>query len=127
MIRTAAKWGTIAYIGNKAAKAYGEHSNQQQPPMPYPPQQASSSRGPGTQIREANGYLHQTWCNGQCGLRCNDGMQNSSRDAPVNVPRLGEAEDYYGGFETRGMNNGNLPEYKESRDVSSANLSSGKK
>lgn len=61
MLRTGVKWGTIAYLGNKAAKAYGEHSQQQEPPMPYPPQQqASSSRAPGTQIREANGYLHQT-------------------------------------------------------------------
>ncbi|KAF2164339.1 hypothetical protein M409DRAFT_25218 [Zasmidium cellare ATCC 36951] len=77
LIKSGIKWGTIGYVAHQGFKAVGEnkqsHQQQQQAPLPrdQPPSYYPQQGQQGQRFQDASGYLHQSWCNGQCGHHCN--------------------------------------------------------
>lgn len=80
-IKAAIQMGTLYGIAHQGFKAYGNHQQQQQEAQ-VPQQFYSQREAPQAipqQYRDASGYLHQGFCNGTCGGRCN-GDQQQTRD-----------------------------------------------
>ena len=53
---------------------YHQQPQQYQQQPEHPPQYQQTQ-----QWRDANGYLHQPWCNGQCQSQCNRGAVNDGK------------------------------------------------
>ncbi|KAK4499558.1 hypothetical protein PRZ48_010075 [Zasmidium cellare] len=73
LIKSGIKWGSIGYIAHQGFKAVdsNKQSHQQQPMPQQPPVYYPQQGQQGQQFRDVSGYLHQSWCNGQCGHHCN--------------------------------------------------------
>lgn len=74
LIKDGVKYGALFGVAHEASKAYSKshNGNQQQQPQPQQQQQQYTQAAPmQTQHRDGSGYLHQSFCNAQCGHRCN--------------------------------------------------------
>ena len=71
LIKTAIKYGALFGVAKTGFDALGQHNQQQQQQQQVQPQ--NQQYGP---IRDASGYLHQPYCNGQCGQRCHLNVEN---------------------------------------------------
>ena len=69
LLGTTLKVGTIALVAHQGIKAYDKRK---QAKNGYPQPQYQ-------QLRDASGYLHQPWCNGQCSSQCNGNSGHSVR------------------------------------------------
>ncbi|KAK4550343.1 hypothetical protein LTR36_003310 [Oleoguttula mirabilis] len=68
-------------------------------------------------FRGASGYVHQSYCGGQCGGHCHDANANANAD----VIRHGEAEEYYDDKADGGEGFGEgLPAYRQTDEVAAA-------
>lgn len=90
LLKQGIKYGSLAYVAHEAGKVLSSRREKSPAPAPIP----APAQQP-NQHHDASGYLHQSWCNGQCSQHCNL-AQNSTAGTSV---RAGEAEMYY--------NNGN--------------------
>jgi len=78
LIKEGIKYGAIFAVAREGIKAFERHDKNQpqqrgQDPLPqsYPQQQP---RQQPLGWRDATGYVHQGWCNGQCEGRCNNSV-----------------------------------------------------
>ena len=65
-------------------KANGNNNNSNN--AQYPQQQPQQHM----QSRDASGYLHQSWCNGQCGAHCNDGVMKQQQPPSATAKEVPE-------------------------------------
>ncbi|KAF7186614.1 hypothetical protein HII31_12023 [Pseudocercospora fuligena] len=71
LVKQGIKYGSLAYVAHEAGQAISSRrspkpNEQQQPPAPAPVGYQQNC-----QYRDANGYLHQSWCSGACNSQCN--------------------------------------------------------
>lgn len=79
LLGKAIKYGSVIAVAHTAGKAYESHKQQHQQPLPQG-QYVQPQLQPQQQYRDATGYLHQAWCNGQCHGQCNGYASNAARD-----------------------------------------------
>jgi hypothetical protein len=70
LIKSAIKYGALFGIANQGLKTLDHHNQQQQQQQPQVIYQQPPSYQNSGPARDASGYIHQPFCNGQCGGRC---------------------------------------------------------
>ena len=89
---------------------YGGGPQQQQyqqggpPPQQHHNRDAPAAGGPPGQFYDQAGYLHQSWCNGECQRQCN-AAGNAAGQGSRNMIQGGETEMYYDGGAAGGKAN----------------------
>lgn len=71
LIQTGIKYGALFGIAREGMKAIDRHSSNQTPPQQTHSNQQLYVQPAQRSLVDENGYVHQSWCNGACGGRCN--------------------------------------------------------
>lgn len=84
LIRTGIQAGGALLVAREGLRAYEKHEARRT--------NNNVNQQPAVRSLSPNGYMHQPYCNGSCGGRCNGGSV-----AVQEVTRSGEAKGYYDG------------------------------
>jgi len=79
LISTGIKAGGMFLVAREGMKAYEKHEDRKHSQDQSPPQYQNLAPA-SAQGNTNNQYVHQGYCNGQCGQRCGSGMREMGND-----------------------------------------------